>query len=737
MKAKTKLAIGVYILTFVAVIAPGSSAHAAWKYYRSFTATSSATAIPAAQTNFPALISEPSGTIGLETTSTNTNGRVQNANGFDIAPFSNTGCTSQMSFERENYVSSTGELELWVKVPTLSTSSKIYLCYGNTSQTTDLSSSSAPWDSNFTMVEHFAENAASTTVRNSVSSTLNGSAGSNTNLYATSTLIDGGFYNNGATANRNITQNANNFGYALPITISAWVIPQNGSNYQNILANGASTGIWISSARIDYYFSGDHESKTSLSSAKWNYISFVDDANGNVTFYLNGLEDGTTTLSLPTPIYNTSICDNSGSGSECLKGYLDELRYSHTNRSSSWIATDYWNAFTPSTFWTIGVEMAAATRSPQAKIRGGGPSPVAGPGGSAWYSSSWSKRMLVTISHTQVSSSGAESYANFPVLVSVTSTNLKTTGNGGGVGNGGGNDILFAKSDGRTKLNHEIESYTSSTGNLVAWVNIGAGGISTSTDTNFYIYYGNANAANQQNVAGTWNSNYAGVWHFANGTTLNSNDSTANANNGTTTNLSATTGLIDGGMLSTSTSLFQTINNFSLGSTSTLTTEAWVNIRKVAFGGITDKQPNNGDWAMYTPGSGGAVNLRGGSAATVSSHAVLAVSAWTFVVGTINVTSGTIYMNGALDASGTVAAMTGSSGKLYLANVDGSAGNGLPASLDEVRVSNIVRSADWIKTEYNNEKSPSTFITFGSQQTSVPVASVMIRGGGGGKIKFR
>jgi hypothetical protein len=29
--------------------------------------------------------------------------------------------------------------------------------------------------------------------------------------------------------------------------------------------------------------------------------------------------------------------------------------------------------------------------------------------------------------------------------------------------------------------------------------------------------------------------------------------------------------------------------------------------------------------------------------------------------------------------------------------------------LDEVRISNIVRSAAWISTEYNNQSSPSTF----------------------------
>jgi hypothetical protein len=36
-------------------------------------------------------------------------------------------------------------------------------------------------------------------------------------------------------------------------------------------------------------------------------------------------------------------------------------------------------------------------------------------------------------------------------------------------------------------------------------------------------------------------------------------------------------------------------------------------------------------------------------------------------------------------------------------------------TLDEIRVSNAVRSADWIATEYNNQSSPGTFYTLGSE----------------------
>ena len=59
---------------------------------------------------------------------------------------------------------------------------------------------------------------------------------------------------------------------------------------------------------------------------------------------------------------------------------------------------------------------------------------------------------------------------------------------------------------GRQSLTHEIESYTSGTGTLVAWVEIPS--LSSAANTVIYMYYGNAAATSQQNVTGTWNATY-------------------------------------------------------------------------------------------------------------------------------------------------------------------------------------------------------------------------------------
>lgn len=86
---------------------------------------------------------------------------------------------------------------------------------------------------------------------------------------------------------------------------------------------------------------------------------------------------------------------------------------------------------------------------------------------------------------------------------------------------------------------------------------------------------------------------------------------------------------------------------------------------------------------------------------------------WTLVTGTYDGTSVKYYVNGTLQ-SGQSAAFT-------IGNYDGTNGLGVGDSygsgrewkgyVDEARLSSTARSQDWITTEYNNQNSPSTFLS--------------------------
>ena len=79
-----------------------------------------------------------------------------------------------------------------------------------------------------------------------------------------------------------------------------------------------------------------------------------------------------------------------------------------------------------------------------------------------------------------------------------------------------------------------------------------------------------------------------------------------------------------------------------------------------------------------------------------------------------------IYINGVPDTITTTTAPSGtlaSDGTLPLVLTHYNTGGGIAGATgtyDEFRYSNIVRSAGWVATEYNNESAPTSFYTLGS-----------------------
>ena len=184
---------------------------------------------------------------------------------------------------------------------------------------------------------------------------------------------------------------------------------------------------------------------------------------------------------------------------------------------------------------------------------------------SSWYSTggAWSNRKAVTIDHTRVSGS----LSNFPVVISITDANLQASAKPDG------SDILFTAADGLTKLNHQLDSYNSSTGQLIAWVSVPA--LSSAANTTLYLYYGNPTASPQQNPSAVWDSNYLGVWRLPNGSTLSASDSTSNAFSGVVNGVIPTAGVVGGGASNPSANHSITFTGPNPGATATF--EFWIN----------------------------------------------------------------------------------------------------------------------------------------------------------------
>lgn len=97
------------------------------------------------------------------------------------------------------------------------------------------------------------------------------------------------------------------------------------------------------------------------------------------------------------------------------------------------------------------------------------------------------------------------------------------------------------------------------------------------------------------------------------------------------------------------------------------------------------------------------------------------LNTWNYVTCAYDGSTFAFYLNGSLVNSGSA---TGGpyGGGVGDYNTDvtigtDALGNYFTGGIDEVRVSNSARSADWIATEYNNQSSPGAFYSLGSETT--------------------
>ncbi len=342
--------------------------------------------------------------------------------------------------------------------------------------------------------------------------------------------------------------------------------------------------------------------------------------------------------------------------------------------------------------------------------------------------SGYSYCRIITIDHTKVGPVNNTDQTNFPLLFSGTYSYLATVANGGYVQNANGYDINFTSdSGGTTFLSYERELYTTS-GAVALWVKIPT--LSHTSDTTIYLHYGNAGATDPTNKTAVWDTNYKGVWHLAesgNGTAGEYKDST-NTNNLTGGNGTAakvptrTTGEIGyGQQFNTASNKF--INNNAvtglpnLSASQTVSTWYYIATNPGSEEMLIDLQYDNSDTkGNQTEFAGAAGNLMCESNATpayivhVSSNPAQAT--WHMVTWTWDGATNRLYVDGTQTATTATSPQSAAVNYLILGNywLSGAIGSTpFGGILDEVEISNAARSADWIKTQYNNQSSPGTF----------------------------
>jgi hypothetical protein len=335
----------------------------------------------------------------------------------------------------------------------------------------------------------------------------------------------------------------------------------------------------------------------------------------------------------------------------------------------------------------------------------------------------------VTMNNAAVGMSG--NVTNFPVLLSIQSNDLIVSGTcADKIQNPTGPNYDFAFFDpsaASSELYYQVQSYNSTTGTLLVWVRIPT--MYATTNNTLAFEYGAKVPPVTHNTAffeNTWTADYQAVYHFSeSGYTGTTADGTSNNRTASLAGFSSSNYVAAGKIGSCYT--FGGVADMEAPATSpssTVTMSAWVNTsnNNVDEKVITDEN-SGGD------GSGGyKLGVYFGSAETEAVYTLnrssttpaepgLSTNTWYYVQGVYDGTTMSTYVNGVQYKKYAVTATSTFTNTLYIGIGEGKIYpfNGM---IDEPRVSNVAKSSDWIKMEYANQNSPTTFATLSTNATA-------------------
>jgi hypothetical protein len=317
--------------------------------------------VPTTQTDFPVLLKPTDNRFNT----TANGGHV--ANGNDIRPYADSTLTTALIYQLVpgTYNGSTGTFEMWVKVPSLSNGSVIYLGYGDTALTSD--GSGNPFDSNFKRVYHFGNG----TTLSAVDSSGNQDGTFVNTPTAAAGQIDGAASFASASTQYMTSSNTLN---PITLTMEAWIKATSFPNAYNAIVSRVGAGYWSiyvkSNATIAMYLNCDGGTRSydgagaaTLSTGTWYYIVLTyDDATG-LNGYVNTVFDGSNNPggngNLITTASPLRIASDPGNASREWNGLIDEVRISDIYRSHDWRITCYNNQLAPTSFTMLGTETPA------------------------------------------------------------------------------------------------------------------------------------------------------------------------------------------------------------------------------------------------------------------------------------------------------------------------------------------------------------------------------------------
>ena len=295
----------------------------------------------------------------------------------------------------------------------------------------------------------------------------------------------------------------------------------------------------------------------------------------------------------------------------------------------------------------------------------------------AWWNKDWTQRTRITLNTSAQGVQTKEGVTALSVAVRLHSGNFDFA-----AAKEDGSDLRVVAGDDKTPLKFSVERFDGLNELAVLWVQVPTVAAGSAANA-FYVYAGNAKAANEAAVGAGFDAATVAAFHFSDAKAAGADHAGTFAVD--TPVPTETNGLLAGSAKLDGTALvWRAVDKLKIDAAGSMTITLWVKPEAVASGTVLQ-------WGTV------AMSLQDGKAAARIDKATLAggdiaPGAWTQLGLTVGGGKAMLYVNGAMVAQADAALPV-----LNTAATPLRLGEGVKGLAEELQISNIVRSPEWLR----------------------------------------
>jgi len=316
----------------------------------------------------------------------------------------------------------------------------------------------------------------------------------------------------------------------------------------------------------------------------------------------------------------------------------------------------------------------------------------------AWWNGDWAQREKIGVNAGAGGAALGGPLSQVPVLVRLHSGNLDFTRV-----KPDGSDLRFVSADGKIPLKYHIEKWDPASEIALVWVLLPTLA-PAQPDASIWMYYGNPKAPKADDPKGTYDAQFSAVYHFGENEG-SPRDSTGFANNAATGPDHGSASLIGNGLIFAAGDALQIPVSPSLkfSPSGGFTFSAWV--KPLGKHDAVLFLQKEGDKALSVSIAGGelSASVSGGRRGTKAAGGAITPDAWHHVA----VTAGkrlVLYVDGTETGS--------ADGEMPEIQAAATIGQGFAGEMDEVEISSVARSADFIRVAARSQGPDAALLAF-------------------------